>query len=366
MRGTWAVCCATVVAACGARTELQAPYDPCALAPSAPQVVVALPAGTVQPAAGIALTVGSGSVLFDTGEGTVDQVPVEEGRLRGDQISSFPVNGKFGGQSLASDSQHVYFADVALQNVVVVAAVGSPLSGTLENPTPPLDNYVISDIAVGGDDNVSWLLWCGDVNFACFGSSVLAHWDGASTVSLATLSDPVFDIVGDTLIANTTTVFVLTRTALVAVGLDGSPPMSLQSFTGRDDRQILGLNDDAIFYSQDGTTIIHHDLASGVETTIASQVALLTGAGAGGHHGWADKDWLYFVTGPPLEGKELRRMPTRGGPSEVIWDAQDHPPTGAVATDACNVYWLTASATWSTSQPEQLDNGPSILMTRRK
>ncbi len=57
-------------------------------------------------------------------------------------------------------------------------------------------------------------------------------------------------------------------------------------------------------------------------------------------------------------------MGVAGGATETLWDMVDRPPTGAVATDACNVYWLAASS--ADPQPGSTFDGPSILMFRGK
>lgn len=365
--------CAWLLVACGARTELPSPYDPCALAPST-QKAIAPPASGPDLTAGAALVVANGSALFHTGEtdgtptnGVVDQVPIVQGGPRDDRLTSFPANGEYGfGSPLVTDGQYVYFLagsgpQGGFQRVIAAPLNGASPARTLDNPAHATP-YFISGLAAAGDRGVSWVLY----HWTFGGSSVLAHWDGASTRSVATFDKDQDATVGDSLAANATTMFVLTRKALVAVALDGSTQKPLQSFAGGAGTQILGLNAQAIFYSVDGTSIVRHDLASGAETIIAGRVALLSWSVH--HHGWADEDWLYFVTGDTVkgndQGRELRRVSVSDGQMEVMWDAHDRPPTGVVATDACNVYWLTARAPWNDAGASR--NGPCILMVQRK
>jgi hypothetical protein len=189
---------------------------------------------------------------------------------------------------------------------------------------------------------------------------VLAHWDGAATTALATFAESGFNLA-----AGDGQVFVLTVSGLYSVPIAGGAPVMLRAFSSGLDARLLAVSDGSLFYSPDRLSIVRRRIASGNETTIVGGATLPEA-----NRGWADETWLYFLTGTHNQPQTLSRVSVAGGATEVVWDAPDQPPQLAVAGDACNVYWLSASAPWHPESPSPLPplwhNGPSILMYRRK
>jgi hypothetical protein len=230
-------------------------------------------------------------------------------------------------------------------------------------PDPPgaglAHGFLVFDIAAHPVAGVLWLRLEGTF---MDGTMSLVRWDGASTTTLASF---VLDADAETSLAvSATEAFVLTHSGLYAVPLDGGAAAKLRDVPAASFPQIVAIDESWLFYSPEGTSIVRRDLASEEEITLAEGLALE--AQVSGTRGWADATWLYFATGDPQSfgPAKLLRMSVVGGAAETLWDVPDRHPTGAVATDACNVYWLAASA--AEPQPGSAVDGPSILMFRRK
>jgi hypothetical protein len=203
------------------------------------------------------------------------------------------------------------------------------------------------------------LLLAGDLSD---GTMLLARWDGTSTTTLGSFTPAPETF----LAASATEAFVLTGGALYGVPLEGGATMKLRDLPSTASAQILGVNEESLFYSPEGTSIVRRALASGDEITLVDGIDLVGQFFGGGSHGWADATSLYFATGDPqfFGPTKLSRIGVAGGATETLWNVVDRHPTGAVATDVCNVYWLAASA--ADPQPGSTPDGPSILMFRAK
>jgi hypothetical protein len=368
------------MSSCGARTELASPEDPCASSPRAPTAFpsVACDPKTCVARAGGVLAITNDAAYFSTGisVGPSPRTTLMRASLVGGVPEPFVPDASVSSSGLlAHDASYLYFPDVVdldssdipHQSLVAASLHGGP-SITLANPNGETAGLVW-DVQTNGEAGVFWL----------FAGSVfwLAHWDGSSTTALASLNDLPYGLA-----VSATRAFVLTLKALYAVPLSGGAAVELRGdLPGTDTAppSFLGLNEQALFYTPDLTSIVRRELASGTETIIASNIhtvapgGLESGPGAGGvggigRSGWVDASWVYFLTGPQypiVEPETLSRVSIDGGEVEVISAATEHPPSGGVATDACNVYWLAASGPWD---PAHLDstNGPSLLMYRRK
>jgi hypothetical protein len=324
-----------------------------------------------EPYTGTALAVTSNAVYFDVGiglgtaKGALAMAPLQDGEPLGEPPSRFASDAIYSSGPLVHDGMHLYFPDAGVvgpgtlpgdtqivrQNVVAAPLLGGP-SITLDNP-PQAEPFLVNDVAADPRGGVLWLLW----NYVSGGATVLARWDGATTTTLASFAEAATGLA-----ASASSAFVLTGHALYSVPLAGGAPVELRSMPAAAFTELLGLDEPWLFYSPDGASIVRRDISSGKEITLAHGVDLVPGTG-GGQHGWADSSGDYFLTGSHGAPKRLLRLNVDGGAPEVLSDAPDHAPSGAVATDACNVYWLTSSfAASGVGGPD----GPSVLMYRRK
>lgn len=224
----------------------------------------------------------------------------------------------------------------------------------------------VSTIATNGDAGVFWIVTGGGVS-----EGLVAHWDGAATTTLASFpwAPPTAPELTIDLAVSATQAFVLTSRALYSVPLSGGPSVVLRAWPpvspmSYPQPQIVALNERSLFYSLDATSIVRRDLGSGDEHTIVGGLTLQSLLWGSGHIGWADASWLYFLTGYLGDTWTLSRAKVDGGEVEVLWDSTARPPSLAVAGDACSIYWLAASA--PTPPGDDMMNGPSILMYRRK
>ena len=369
---------AVTSAACGARTNLNAPC------PSAPIDPVAFPPVTFvgQPGEvtlGWALDVTNDAAYFAAG-GTAEswasglaQTSLARAPLGGGEPEPFATDATYVEGRLAHDASYLYFPNagvlspsgVYVQNVVAAPLHGGP-SRTLDAP-PPQDqpsSVSVASIATNGDAGVFWLLT--EVkNGEVVSGGLLAHWDGAATTTLASFPELTIDLA-----VSATQAFVLTSRALYSVPLPGGAPVELRawptvSLDSLPQPQIVAISDQALFYSLDATSIVRRDIGSGDERTIASGLTFESNLWGMGRIGWADSSWVYFFTGQSLSDLwTLSRVKVDGGEVEILWDSPTRPPSLAVVGDACSIYWLTASA--PTPPLDNFTNGPSILMYRRK
>jgi hypothetical protein len=350
--------------ACGARTELDAPtpvLGPCAASPAAPMAIDPPAATAYDYFAGASIAVGSNFVLFASGiaigtaTGGVAKIGLMAGGPQLSSLVTFATDGRFVQGPLVTDGIDLYFPAAPAERVGYQgppALAAAPLDGSPLQflASPDASARYVWDVAVNRQPGV-FIAW----NPEGPGPSALTHWDGHQQMQIVT-TFPEWTVM---IVAGADTVFVQTATALYQTPLPAGPPARIRSLApGNVNAQLLGLNDTALFYSPDGTTIVRRDRTSGTEAMLVSGAALLPDVGAG-HTGWADTTWLYYVTGLAAAPQSLRRTPVAGGPSEVLWDDPEHPPTGAVTTDACNVYWLAAGAPWSARS-----SGPTRLMVR--
>lgn len=361
-----------VVAAsgCGARTELEIVRldGPCAFAPATPVAISPLVHAGYSYYPGAALTVTTDHVYFDTGVvlGTarsgISRVAIAGGAPDAATVTVFPTNSDYFAGPLAQDGTDLYFPSAPSQgmpgefnteNVLAESLEGGPLR-MLAHPVQPT-RALVNDLSTNGTRGVFWLEWNGQST----DSSRLAHWDGSKLTTVSSFSEPAA-----TLAVDADRAFVATSLALYAVPLSAGPS-AIHSVLREDGNppQLLGLNGDALFYSPDATSIVRRELVSGAETTLVTGAALALDYPAARRQGFADSAWLYYAAGPSGRPRTLFRVKVGGGPPEVIWDDPNRPPTGAVATDACNIYWLTASAPWDSGGGI---NGPSLLMARAK
>ncbi len=361
-------------AACGARTELGAPC------PSAPLDPVAFPPVTFvgQPgevALGWALDVTNDAAYFAAG-GNGTQTSLARASLYGGEPEPFATDATYVAGRLAHDASYLYFPNAGVlspSGVYVQNVVAAPLHGgtsrTLDNPfTQEATSAWVGSIATNGDAGVFWILTGGGVS-----EGLVAHWDGSTTTTLASFpwATPTATELTIDLAVSATQAFVLTSRALYSVPLSGGASVVLRAWppvspaSSPHEPQIVAINDQALFYSLDAASIVRRDIGSGDERTIVSGLTFESLTWGAGRVGWADSSWVYFVTGLPLGYQTtLSRVKVDGGEVEVLWDSPVRPPSLAVAGDACSIYWLTASA--PTPPVDNMMNGPSILMYRRK
>jgi hypothetical protein len=279
-----------------------------------------------------------------------------------------PGSQNYVGGTLAHDEVDLYFRTAPAKsppgNVNALPLGGGPAVVLPVTDMSQLQTPGVIDVAATTQRGVLWLV---ESDATLAGPSWLTGWDGAKVTTIASFPERSVMLVADAKEA-----FVQTDTGLYVVSLVGGastrlrslPPISSPQGGPQTNVQLLGLNADALFYSPDGTTIVRLETSSGVESRLVTG-ALLNSAGTGLHNGWADSSALYYVTENQGLAQALVRVDVHGGTPEVIWDDPGNPPTGAVATDACNMYWLTGSSPY-TVNGQPMSNGPSVLMVRRK
>jgi hypothetical protein len=358
--------------ACGARTGVEITVTSSGPCSGSPLVPIAIPAPTVPKtpyATGTVLTVTTNAVYFTTGGGGSVGEPSEIARVAllsgGAPDSSGPsiFPADFGGGPLVNDGVDLYFPSPHPGRTsfdVSPEVLAAPLEGGAPLDLPPVDNtafaFYVVDLFTNRQRGVFFAWNGGPADSGPFKGAV-DHWNGVETRVLASFPDGVGEIVVDTDDA-----FAETASSLYAVPLPEGPPVKLRPLAVA--AQLFGLNADALFFAPDLTSIVRRDRATGVETVLVEDAALLPEIGQG-HTGWVDSSWVYYVTGSEGNPNALFRVGIDGGTPEAIWTDPNHPPSGAVATDACNIYWLTS--TYSSSAPGgSSGNGPSILMVRTK
>jgi hypothetical protein len=338
------------------------------MAPLGP-IAIPLPTGPGLANAGAALTVAADGVYFVTG--IVDpsrqsgieiaHVPLVNGVPDPSLLSIFPTDRRYAGGPLVNDGIDLYFPRVSFHRLGFQGSpevVVGPLDGDALfalSPLNPSPVFFVNDLSSNGDRGV-FFQWNGAPNLDAPFAGALDYWNGTETRVVAAFSEGVGAIEIDREEA-----FVETASALYSVALPDGPPVKLRAVD--EGGQLFGLNVEAVFFAPDRTSILRRDRASGVETVLVDHVALQPDIGE--HTGWADSSWLYYVTGPEAKPDTLSRVRVGGGAPEIVWNDLEHPPSGAVATDACNIYWLTASRAWDNPAGVQ-GAGPSVLMVRAK
>ncbi len=161
----------------------------------------------------------------------------------------------------------------------------------------------------------------------------VARWNGGTT---STLVAPLpawtygFVVAGDTGFA--TTVDSGTRQLHQVSLLDGTVT-PLETVTS--DFELLGANDEAIFYTTDGSTLSRRQVATGVVSTLAVPVPE--------HALWVDNDFLYVDSAgiaPPSTPAVVTRFPAQGGAGKEVYRDDARNGVQAITADACNVYWV--------------------------
>jgi hypothetical protein len=89
--------------------------------------------------------------------------------------------------------------------------------------------------------------------------------------------------------------------------------------------------------------------------------AALVPVTSGGHLGWVHSTSVCYVTGSSGAPQTLWRIASSGGTPESIWNDPNRPPSGAMATDECSIYWLVGTSAYT---PVGNVNGPSTSMVR--
>ena len=362
---------------CGARSELSTPYDPCSGAPVVGEAISSPVPGDINSGPGFSITATADAVYFDTGvvvapEGTIlARASLAGPTLASSLVAPFPTHDKAILAPLAHDGTYLYYSSVGVSGpggIVSTNVLASVLDGglPLTIDKPGQNPSIVIDLATNGQPGVFFLLQAAS---APTGPTVIAHWDGSTTKSLASIPG-----IATALVVNASQVFALTPNGLYSVPVAGGSPMLLRSFATVEDAGVLeeadfkvflGLTDETLYYSPDRTSIVRRDIASGAEVTLADGLTLPPVWAGACHNGWADGTSLYYVTASGGRPQVLQRIAADGGPAEVIWDSTDRPPSGVVTGDACNIYWLTASTPWGGDASDR-PNGPAILMYRRK
>jgi hypothetical protein len=183
------------------------------------------------------------------------------------------------------------------------------------------------------------------------GPVVVAAWTGGPTSRVvATLPawTTGFERVGDTGFAATIDKGTAT---LLAVPLAGGAPTALGTFGPK--LSLHGANDDALFFTPDGTTLARRDAATGEVTTLA--IPLPT------HAFHVDRDHVYTDSvgqTPTSFPAVLTRVPAKGGAPEEVWRDDARNGIQAITTDACNVYWVAG--------PDYDASAPPAVFARRR
>jgi hypothetical protein len=306
---------------------------------------------------GAAIGVASRGVYFNDGQ-QIDFTPLSNAAAPEAAQSSGVLQSGLSGSNagpLVVDSTSLYFFGAMGGGSGPYYVGALPLSGGPPSVLRVIDNGLPLDAwAIPAQG----LLWLEAPQGSLDGPTALWLWNGIVPALVATITEPPLGVAGDAKHA-----LVMTRTHLFDVALPGGSPLAVRTL-GVSPR-ILGWYEGSLFYTPDGSTVVRRDVDAGHEVVLASEPDLTEGFVAEGHFGWADSQFLYYFTSTGGNPAALRRVPIDGGAPETLWDDPGHPPAGAVATDACNVYWLTASAPWGGAGTLSTV-GPSLLMVRAK
>ncbi len=289
----------------------------------------------------VAMTVTRGFVYFTKVNGSNNplglfRVPIDGGAPE----LVVPVEGEpcnlfrpFAYGNLASDGRYVFGAASESKNCTGyskhISAYDTNDDTWFQLPVPAVANSKPRVLAPRAtlDGGAAWVINPGTYE----GPTVLARWSGGPVSTIA-FSLPVW-VTSFVLAGNDA--FVSTRDS----GIKTLRYMSLTSSTLSEpetvgpDFRLLGANNNAIFYTPDGTTLSRRDVASGVVTALGAPKPR---AGL-----WVDDDFLYLgpAEGVTSSAAVVMRRPASGGPAVEIYRDDSRRRVDAITADSCNVYW---------------------------
>lgn len=343
--------------ACGARSELALPSGDAGAAPgtcpgSPDQPAVLAEVGMFEQfQSPTAITVAGPAVYYTVNDGSNNPLALYRLPIAGGKpvqlVAGVPgcANSPFGYGLLVTDNHRLYTPDEEM----ITTCAGAPLRITsidpatgatspLPDPADPAQRAAIQ-VRATATDGIFWLRPVTFLDPSSPGDTQLARWDGANAAAVAAIPGRATDFV-----IAAGQAFVQTRDTLYAVPLvDAHTAAALDAV---DDKfTFIGSNQEAIFYSPDGASLVRRDALSGTTKTLLP-------SGVDTHRRfadptWADEAWVYFIRDPQ---RDLARVPAAGGDVEVLSPADGREGVTGVVTDDCNVYWL-AGASFSESKP---------------
>jgi hypothetical protein len=359
--------CLLFLAGCGSRTGLPssysetadaAPPSDCPDSPDKPLELATL--GDFDSYEQVtAMAVAQGYVYYEVGPNTIPtgvyRVPIGGGAptmvVHGS--SGCDVSSPFAAGSLATDGRYLFG-----QDEVAIGCTAYPVhvdaydvtDGTLfELPIPPGADSMPRAVAPQALDGggAAWMIDPGTYT----GPVVLARWTGGPTSTLvASLPSWATGFVVVAGVGFVSTIETGTVT-LDAVSLANGTVTALGTFGV--DFALYGANDEAIFYTPDGSTLSRREAAGGAVTVLSVPLPVRAS--------WVDRDYFYFDSSevsPPSFPAIVMRIPAKGGPAKQIYRDDARDGVQAITGDACNVYWV-AGPDFGTKRP------PALFARRR-
>jgi len=332
---------------CGSRSGLTASSDeaaPPAACPNSPQQPVML--ATVGDAASydrvVDMTVAQGFIYFTVVNGSNSPVGLFRVPVGGGS-SQLVVPGQGGCDSfspfaygnLASDGQYVFGADqesigcAGYSARITAYDAGSDQVFQLGNPAAADSEPRVLAPRALASGGVAWVIDPGTYT----GPVVLARWTAGSA---STVVAPLpawtygFVVAGD--VGFVSTVESGTR-QLHAVSLSDGGVTALETVSS--DFELLAGNDEAVYYTSNGSALSRREVTSGAVSALAVPVPQ--------HARWVDHDFLYVDSAgvAPLSSPAvLTRFPAKGGAGKEIYRDDARNGIQAITGDACNVYWV--------------------------
>jgi hypothetical protein len=354
---------------CGARTELdsaarateQADASPPSSCPGSPaEPVILATVGAIDSYDKVtAMTVARGFVYYAVSNGSNNPVAIFRVPTTGGAASAViqGVDGcdstsPFAYGNLETDGRYLFTPDEEVVGCTGyaghVTAYDTTNGGLWPLPIPAgadAEPRVLSPRALAGG-GVTWAIDPGTYT----GPVVVARWTGGPTSTVvATLPEWATGFVmaaGGGFVSTIATGTVTLRAVSFADGTVTPLATFGTEFT------LLGSNDQAIFYTPDGSTFARREAGSGAVTSLAVPVPQ--------HAIWVDRDYLYLdslgLEPPTSFPAVVTRMPAGGGAAEEIY--RDHGRNGiqAITGDSCNVYWVAG--------PDYDQHSPPALFAR--
>lgn len=348
MRSCFAAICCLLLVGCGSRTGLNtaaagtqvdaSPPSGCADSPDSPTMLAAIgDYGSDDQVT--AMTVARGYVYYEVGPNAKDyglfRVPVTGGTPSPilQDVSACDTSSPFAVGNLASDGHYVFGRDEEAIGCtgypVHISAYDTANGALFQLPIPSAADSqprALSPQALAGG-GAAWVIDPGSYT----GPAVLARWTGgsASTV-VALLPGWATTFVVSAGVAYVTTIAKGKLTLYSASLANGAID---QLGTYGTDFALVGANDEAIFYTPDGSTLSRRDAADGQVSVLPVKLPA--------HATWVDHDWFYFdEKTPPDFPAVVMRIPARGGAAREIYRSDTRDGIEAISGDACNVYFV--------------------------
>jgi hypothetical protein len=230
-----------------------------------------------------------------------------------------PANLKhYAGGDLAQDGTSLYYARPTLLGTTVSFPdlVARPIAGgpetVIPNPLGAATTTTVTAVAAASPGAV----WA--VHTQSTPPAWLLRWDGATTTVLGSFED-----YGEKVVVVGTTAYVGGFQHIWKAAFDGGG-VNDANHTWDSGAALLAANDEAVFFTPEGRSVVRRDVTTGIESRIATGVPFGQNPAA-----YADATALYVAT-----KQSNLRIPVGGGP----WTNLHGDPAYALAGDTCNLY----------------------------